>query len=94
MDRWPEFNVIVCKPQYEQVITNQRNILCGSFSVFCVHNPLGVFCFLQKGDLFKVTVVFANNEASLEEIIRNSSVIDWTKYLCLGNSQSLLLSVK
>ncbi|XP_018522557.1 glycine N-acyltransferase [Lates calcarifer] len=55
VDRWPEFSIIVCKPQYE-----------------------------QKGDLFKDMTVFANDEAILEEIIRKSSVIDWTRYLCLA----------
>ncbi|XP_078128483.1 glycine N-acyltransferase [Sander vitreus] len=55
VDRWPEFNVIVCKPQYE-----------------------------QKDDCFKDTLVFAKDEAILEETIRKSSVIDWTQYLCLG----------
>ncbi|XP_049434693.1 glycine N-acyltransferase-like isoform X2 [Epinephelus fuscoguttatus] len=54
VDRWPEFNVIVCKPKYE-----------------------------QKGDLFKTTVVFAKDEAVLEETLRKSSVIDWTQYLCV-----------
>ncbi|XP_029305525.1 glycine N-acyltransferase-like protein 3 isoform X2 [Cottoperca gobio] len=38
----------------------------------------------QKGDLFKDTLVFANDEAILEEIIRKSSVIDWTHVFCLG----------
>ncbi|XP_035519370.1 glycine N-acyltransferase [Morone saxatilis] len=55
VDRWPEFNVIICKPQYE-----------------------------KKGDLFKDTLVFAKDEAILEETIRKSSVIDWTRFLCLG----------
>ncbi|XP_054455882.1 glycine N-acyltransferase [Anoplopoma fimbria] len=55
VDRWPEFNVLVCKPQYE-----------------------------QKGDLFKDIMVFAKDESLLEETIRKSSVIDWTRYLCLG----------
>ncbi|XP_038592891.1 glycine N-acyltransferase-like protein 3 [Micropterus salmoides] len=54
-DRWPDFSVIVCKPQCE-----------------------------QKGDLFKDTLVFANDEPILKETIRKSSVIDWTRYFCLG----------
>nr|XP_046258032.1 glycine N-acyltransferase-like protein 3 [Scatophagus argus] len=57
VDRWPEFKVIVCKPEYE-----------------------------QEGDLFKDTLVFANDEAVLEETIRKSSVIDWTKCLCIGTN--------
>ncbi|XP_028279356.1 glycine N-acyltransferase-like [Parambassis ranga] len=40
----------------------------------------------QKGDLFKDTIVFSNNEAILEETIRKSFVIDWTRYLCIGTS--------
>ncbi|XP_042337254.1 glycine N-acyltransferase-like protein 3, partial [Plectropomus leopardus] len=54
VDRWPEFNVIICKPQYQ-----------------------------QRGDLFKSTVVFANDDALLEETIRTPSVFDWTQYLCV-----------
>ncbi|XP_007546352.1 glycine N-acyltransferase-like protein 3 [Poecilia latipinna] len=38
----------------------------------------------QKTDLFKDTMVFANDEAILTETLRNSSVIDWSRYLCLG----------
>ncbi|KAK2824118.1 hypothetical protein Q5P01_021293 [Channa striata] len=38
----------------------------------------------QKGDLCKDTLVFATDEAILQETIRNPSVIDWTRYLCLG----------
>ncbi|XP_070696742.1 glycine N-acyltransferase-like protein 3 [Pempheris klunzingeri] len=55
VDRWPDFSVIVCKPQY-----------------------------VQKGDLFKDTLVFARDEAALEETIRKSAVVDWTRHLCLG----------
>ncbi|XP_061601025.1 glycine N-acyltransferase-like protein [Cololabis saira] len=40
----------------------------------------------QKNDHFKDTVVFANDEAILRKILRNSSVFEWTKYLCLGTS--------
>lgn len=57
VDRWPDFRVIVCRPQYEQM-----------------------------GDVFRETVVFANDEAILEETIKMSSVIDWTRYLCLGTN--------
>ncbi|XP_069546232.1 glycine N-acyltransferase [Brachyistius frenatus] len=38
----------------------------------------------ERGDMFKDTLVFANDEVILEEIIRKSSVIDWTRYVCLG----------
>lgn len=57
VDRWPNFSVIICKPQYE-----------------------------QKGDRFKDTLVFANDEGLLEELVRKSSVFDWTKFLCIGIS--------
>uniref|UniRef100_A0A3Q3MTL3 Glycine N-acyltransferase-like protein n=1 Tax=Labrus bergylta TaxID=56723 RepID=A0A3Q3MTL3_9LABR len=40
-------------------------------------------CFLQKGDLFKDVLIFANDKTSVEETIRKSSVIDWTRFLCL-----------
>lgn len=40
----------------------------------------------QKTDLFKDTMIFANNEAILMETIRKASVIDWSRYLCLGIS--------
>ncbi|MED6290872.1 hypothetical protein CHARACLAT_017809 [Characodon lateralis] len=40
----------------------------------------------QKTDLFKDTMVFANDEAILMETIRKASVIDWSRYLCLGIS--------
>ncbi|KAK2922039.1 hypothetical protein Q8A73_001524 [Channa argus] len=40
--------------------------------------------FLQKGDLFKDIIVFATDDAILEETVRNPSVIDWTRYLCLA----------
>ncbi|XP_040906421.1 glycine N-acyltransferase-like protein 3 isoform X2 [Toxotes jaculatrix] len=39
---------------------------------------------IRRGDLFKDVLIFANNEALLEETIRKSSVIDWTRPLCLG----------
>ncbi|XP_026166050.1 glycine N-acyltransferase-like [Mastacembelus armatus] len=55
VDRWPEFSVIIYKPQQE-----------------------------QKGDVFKDMLVFAIDEAILEETIRKPSVIDWTRYLCFG----------
>ncbi|XP_030297605.1 glycine N-acyltransferase [Sparus aurata] len=38
----------------------------------------------QKGDLFKDTVVYATDEAILEETIRKTPVIDWSRYLCFG----------
>ncbi|XP_067381034.1 glycine N-acyltransferase-like [Channa argus] len=38
----------------------------------------------QKGDLFKDIIVFATDDAILEETVRNPSVIDWTRYLCLA----------
>ncbi|XP_042289360.1 glycine N-acyltransferase [Thunnus thynnus] len=41
----------------------------------------------QKGDLFRDTLVFANDEGLLEETVRKSSVFDWTRYLCLGISR-------
>nr|XP_029132064.1 glycine N-acyltransferase-like protein 3 [Labrus bergylta] len=44
-------------------------------------------CFLQKGDLFKDVLIFANDKTSVEETIRKSSVIDWTRFLCLGFDQ-------
>ncbi|PWA25852.1 hypothetical protein CCH79_00001483, partial [Gambusia affinis] len=57
VDRWPQFSVIICKPQYT-----------------------------QKTDLFKDTIVFANDEAILTETIRNSSVIDWSSSgICLSS---------
>ncbi|KAM9364538.1 glycine N-acyltransferase [Pholidichthys leucotaenia] len=57
VDKWPHFNVIICKPHIE-----------------------------QESDLFRDTVVFANNQAILEQTIRKSSVVDWSRYLCLGAS--------
>uniref|UniRef100_A0A3Q3GWB4 Glycine N-acyltransferase-like protein n=1 Tax=Labrus bergylta TaxID=56723 RepID=A0A3Q3GWB4_9LABR len=56
VDRWPDFNVLICRPTCR-----------------------------QKGDLFKDIHVFANDKTSLEETIRKSSVIDWTRFLCLEN---------
>ncbi|XP_034537123.1 glycine N-acyltransferase-like protein 3 isoform X2 [Notolabrus celidotus] len=41
---------------------------------------------LQKNDLFKDIMVFANDETRLEETLRKSSVVDWTRYLCIGCS--------
>ncbi|KAM3606678.1 uncharacterized protein V6R79_021075 [Siganus canaliculatus] len=38
----------------------------------------------QEGDLFKDAVVFAKDKTILEETIRKTSAIDWTKFLCLG----------
>ncbi|XP_073337873.1 glycine N-acyltransferase isoform X2 [Pagrus major] len=43
-----------------------------------------VIVFKPKGDLFKDTMVYATDEAILEETIRKPSVIDWSRYLCLG----------
>ncbi|XP_047459652.1 glycine N-acyltransferase isoform X1 [Mugil cephalus] len=57
VDRWPQFNVIVCKPQWE-----------------------------ERGDHFKDMIIFAKDGAALEEIIRKSSVIDWTQNNCFGTS--------
>ncbi|XP_030604572.1 glycine N-acyltransferase [Archocentrus centrarchus] len=57
VDRWPQFRVIVCKPQCKQM-----------------------------SDLFKDTLVFANDDDVLEEILKRSSVIDWSRYLCVGTS--------
>ncbi|XP_060895404.1 glycine N-acyltransferase-like isoform X2 [Labrus mixtus] len=55
VDRWPDFNVLICRPTCR-----------------------------EKGDLFKDIHIFANDKTSLEETIRKSSVIDWTRFLCLG----------
>uniref|UniRef100_A0A8D3D2Z4 Glycine N-acyltransferase-like protein n=1 Tax=Scophthalmus maximus TaxID=52904 RepID=A0A8D3D2Z4_SCOMX len=63
VDKWPDFTVLVCKPQHE-----------------------------QKGDLFKDTLVFAKDDAILEKTIWKSSVLDWTRYFCLGNSNKAFLS--
>uniref|UniRef100_A0A3Q3ECP0 Glycine N-acyltransferase-like protein n=1 Tax=Labrus bergylta TaxID=56723 RepID=A0A3Q3ECP0_9LABR len=52
VDRWPDFNVLICRPQWR---SRQQNC-----------------------DLF------AKDETSLEETVRNSSVIDWSRYLGLG----------
>ncbi|XP_038594039.1 glycine N-acyltransferase-like [Micropterus salmoides] len=41
---------------------------------------------MRKGDLFKDTLVFANDEPILKETIRKSTVIDWTRYFCLDSS--------
>ncbi|XP_029031246.1 glycine N-acyltransferase-like protein 3 [Betta splendens] len=38
----------------------------------------------QEGDSFKDLVVFANDDAVLEKVIRTSSVIDWTSFNCVG----------
>uniref|UniRef100_UPI0037E82805 glycine N-acyltransferase-like n=1 Tax=Semicossyphus pulcher TaxID=241346 RepID=UPI0037E82805 len=38
----------------------------------------------QESDLFKDILFFAKNETILEETLRNPSVIDWNRYLCLG----------
>ncbi|KAM4598852.1 glycine N-acyltransferase-like protein 3 isoform 1-T1 [Fundulus diaphanus] len=43
-------------------------------------------CCEQETDLFKDTMVFANNGAILMETIRKASVLDWNRYLCLGTS--------
>ncbi|KAM9727357.1 glycine N-acyltransferase [Menidia menidia] len=40
----------------------------------------------QNSDHFKDILVFSKDEAILEEIIRWPSVIDWSKYICLGTS--------
>lgn len=48
---------------------------------FCISS---IFIF-QRGELFKAILFFANNEAILEKTI-NKSHIDWTTYLCVGNS--------
>ncbi|XP_041646274.1 glycine N-acyltransferase-like [Cheilinus undulatus] len=58
VDRWPDFNVLISRPQCE-----------------------------QRADLFKDILIFANDGKILEETIRKSSVIDWSRYLCFGCSQ-------
>ncbi|XP_042357870.1 glycine N-acyltransferase-like protein 3 [Plectropomus leopardus] len=55
VDKWPEFSVVVCKPECK-----------------------------ERGDLFKDTLVFANDEAILEGTMRESSIIDWTQGFCIG----------
>lgn len=42
--------------------------------------------FFQMSDLFKDTLVFANDDDVLEEILNRSSVIDWSRYLCVGTN--------
>ncbi|XP_029376431.1 glycine N-acyltransferase-like protein 3 [Echeneis naucrates] len=39
---------------------------------------------LQEDDLFRDTLIFTTDPAALKEIVENSSVIDWTKYMRLG----------
>ncbi|XP_041646271.1 glycine N-acyltransferase-like protein 3 isoform X2 [Cheilinus undulatus] len=41
---------------------------------------------VQRVDLFKDILVFANDENILEETLKKSSVIDWSRYLCFGFS--------
>ncbi|XP_005755544.1 glycine N-acyltransferase-like protein Keg1 isoform X1 [Pundamilia nyererei] len=43
----------------------------------------------QKSDLFKDALLFATDAAVLEEILSKSSVIDWSKYFCVGNGNKL-----
>ncbi|XP_029963084.1 glycine N-acyltransferase [Salarias fasciatus] len=42
----------------------------------------------QESDLFKDIVVFAVDKDSLKETIKKSSIIDWTRFFCLGTSFS------
>lgn len=89
VDRWPEFRVIVCKPHCGQVTI----YLC-VYNIYRLLHILHVLAFhflLQEGDRFKDMQVFANDEAALEETIRKSSVIDWTRFFCVGNSSHFLL---
>uniref|UniRef100_A0A665W282 Glycine N-acyltransferase-like protein n=1 Tax=Echeneis naucrates TaxID=173247 RepID=A0A665W282_ECHNA len=39
---------------------------------------------LQEDDLFKDLIIFTTDPAALKETIKIPSVIDWTKYICLG----------
>lgn len=84
VDKWPEFSVIICRPQYEKVTTNLC-VLNTSFVLLYIYSNF--FFYLQKGDLFKDTQIFANDEGVLKETIKKSSVFDWTRYICLGNSK-------
>ncbi|XP_072247343.1 glycine N-acyltransferase-like protein 3 [Leuresthes tenuis] len=40
----------------------------------------------QESDLIQDILVFANDEAILEEIIRSPAVFDWNRSICLGTS--------
>ncbi|XP_029376430.1 glycine N-acyltransferase-like isoform X2 [Echeneis naucrates] len=49
---------------------------------------------LQEGDHFKDTMIFTTDPAALKEIMENSSVIDWTKSMCLERASEKKLSSK
>lgn len=57
-------------------------------SVYLCIQYVNMCIFLQKGDHFKDMLFFANDEATLAEALRNSSVIDWTSFLCVGNNNN------
>lgn len=87
VDRWPEFNAIVCKPQYEQVsrlLTLYVLNICICISAYTAIPHISIF--LQKGYLFKDIPVFAIDQAILEDIITKSNVLDWTQFICIGNT--------
>lgn len=84
VDRWPDFSVIVFKPVCEQVNTDLW-MLIHDIPFLYISSATSLFIF-QKGDLFKDTVVYATDEAILEETIRKTPVIDWSRYLCFGKT--------
>uniref|UniRef100_A0A3P9L272 Glycine N-acyltransferase-like protein n=1 Tax=Oryzias latipes TaxID=8090 RepID=A0A3P9L272_ORYLA len=45
----------------------------------------------EKSDVFKDILIFASDATILEETIRIPSVIEWSRYLCIGNALLLLL---
>lgn len=85
VDRWPEFRIMICQPLYVQVTKHLTWNVSLIFCVLTIVFPL----FSQRGDLFKDTVVFATDEVILKETFRKSTVFNWTKFLCLGNSITL-----
>lgn len=84
VDRWPDFSVIVFKPVCEQVTTDLWRPI-HTIPFLYISSATSLF-FFQKGDLFKDTAVYATDEGILEETIRKPSVIDWSRYICFGNT--------
>ncbi|KAM8851472.1 glycine N-acyltransferase-like protein 3 isoform 1-T4 [Synchiropus picturatus] len=79
VDTWPDFRVIICRPQVIQV-----HSCCSCSTVTAViGHQFGLHAF-QREDLFKDSLVFTTDSKALEELVRRNPVFDWTQFLCLG----------
>lgn len=91
VDQWPEFSVLLIKPEFQEVSRILRNIKAlSNVSPLFMRGSTIYYVLLQKADFFKDVTVFSKNDVCLKDLLAHTDVIDWKMFICLGTCMSLL----